>query len=99
MIESKVDADLQQMLAEFTARRRTAASLARAKFLPSVAELQEQDIREEEYLSNYEQRVAAAREKSLGGRTSGTLDWRAQRQEVGLDANKDEVVPRQISES
>jgi hypothetical protein len=86
------------MLAEFTARRRTTASLARVTFLPSVAELKEQDIKEEAYLSNYEQRVAAAREKSLGGRTSGTLDWRAQRQEVGLDTDKDEVVPRKISE-
>lgn len=87
------------MLAEFTARHRTPASLARVSFLPSLEELTKQDVKEEAYLADYEQRVAAARERSLGGRTSGTLDWRAQRQEVGLDADRDEVGPRETSES
>ena len=87
------------MLAEFTAKCRTAASLARVPFLPSPEGLRQQDVMEEAYLADYKKRVVAAREKTLGGRTSGTLDWRAQRQEVGLDADKDEVIPRDTSGS
>lgn len=86
------------MLEAFTARCRTPAALARAAVLPSLNELQQQDIKEEDYLADYEQRVAAARGKSLGGRTSGTLDWRAQRHEVGLGDGPESVSPRKPGE-
>lgn len=82
------------MLQAFTEKCRTPSALIRARILPSLDELQRQDIKEEEYLANYKQRVAAAREKSLGGRKSGTLDWRAQRQEVGLSGEMGGVSPR-----
>jgi hypothetical protein len=62
------------MLAEFTTNRRTADSLARVSFLPSAEELRLQDVKEDTYLSDYVGRVKAAREKNLGGRTSGTAE-------------------------
>lgn len=82
-----------QMLESFTRRCRIPTALARAAVLPSLQDLQQQDVAEELYLQDYDRRVAEAKRKSLGGRTSGTLNWRAQRQEVGLGDGVQAISP------
>ncbi|KAJ9102987.1 hypothetical protein QFC19_004544 [Naganishia cerealis] len=91
--------DLNDMIKRFTDERRSKLQLHQAPWLPSVNELEHQDVKEEDYLADYRKRVADAKKHAFDGRSSGTLDWRAQRKEIGGGASAEEVIPIDIDMS
>lgn len=51
-----------------------------------IHQLQQEDLLEQEWLDDFRRREEIASKERLGGRTSGTREWRSQREELGQAA-------------